>query len=320
MQYKDYYKILGLERGAGADEIKKAYRLLARKYHPDVSKEADAEERFKEVAEAYEVLKDPEKRAAYDQLGTYRSGQEFRPPPDWERHFAGREFEFGTGRGGFDFSDFFSELFGGPQQRAGHARSGRGFASRGQDVEASVELALEQALLGTEASFQLAVPEIGAQGVPRRVPRTIKVRIPKGVTDGQTMRVPGKGGHGTGGAADGDLYLHIAIKPHPLYKPVEHDLYLEVPVSPWEAALGANVVIPTPEGKAHLRIPAGVRAGQKLRLAGKGLPKPGGRGSGDLYAVIQIAVPKSLSEREKSLFEELAQASRFDPRSHFGEH
>lgn len=319
MQYKDYYKILGVERGAGADEIKKAYRLLARKYHPDVSKEANAEERFKEVAEAYEVLKDPEKRAAYDQLGTYRPGQEFRPPPDWEKHFAGREFEFRNAGGGFDFSDFFSELFGGAPREA-RGRGGRSFAMRGQDVEASVELTLEQALHGTEASFQLAVPEIDAQGGPRRTSRTIKVRIPKGVSDGQTMRVPGKGGRGAGGSTDGDLYLHIAIKPHPLYKPVDHDLYLEVPVAAWEAALGANVVIPTPEGKAHLKVPAGVRTGQKLRLAGKGMPKPGGHGAGDLYAVIQIVVPKTLNEREKSLFEELAQGSRFNPRSHFGEH
>ena len=311
MEYKDYYKILGLARDAGADEVKKAYRRLARKYHPDVSKEPDAEERFKEVAEAYEVIKDPEKRAAYDQLGTYKPGQEFRPPPDWEKHFRTFHFDSGGGRPGFDFSDFFSELFG------GSAPQGTGFAKRGEDMEAAVQLTLEEALHGTEAEFQIMVPEADARGVIRRVPRRIAVRIPKGVTHGQTMRVPGKGGRGFGGSAGGDLYLKVAFRAHPLFRPAEHDLYLEVPLTPWEAALGATVVIPTLEGQARLKIPAGVRAGQKLRLAGRGLPKPAGHGSGDLFAVLQIVVPPVPSEREKALFEELKQVSDFNPRRHF---
>ena len=315
MQYKDYYKILGVDRDATADQVKKAYRLLARKYHPDVSKEPNAEEKFKEVAEAYEVLKDAEKRAAYDQLGTYQAGQDFRPPPDWDKHFRTFHADLGGGRGGagFDFSDFFSELFGG----AHAGPRGRGFAMRGQDVEASVQLSLEEALHGTEASFQIAVPEADADGVVRRVPRQVKVRIPKGVIDGQTMRVPGKGGRGFGGSPDGDLYLKIKFRPHAVFRPADHDLYLEVPITPWEATLGATVNIPTAEGRARLKIPAGVRAGQKLRLHGKGLPKPGGRGAGDLFTVIQIVVPPAPSDEEKALFKELERVSRFNPRQHF---
>jgi len=317
MQYKDYYKILGVTRDASADAIKKAYRLLARKYHPDVSKEADAEEKFKEVAEAYEVLKDPEKRSAYDQLGTWQPGQDFRPPPDWQRHAHGFHFQTGDTGAGFDFSDFFSELFGGA---AAGGRRDQGFVARGQDVEATVELTLQQALHGTETSFQLAVPETDASGHFRRVARQVKARIPRGVSDGQTMRVPGKGGRGFGGAPDGDLYLKIRFRPHPLLRPVEHDLYIEVPVAPWEAALGATVDIPTLEGHARLRIPAGGRAGQKLRLSGKGLPKPGGHGFGDLFAVLQVVVPGTLTDQEKALFEELARSSGFEPRQHFKGH
>jgi curved DNA-binding protein len=313
MKYKDYYKILGLKRDASAEDIKKAYRKLARKYHPDVSKEPNAEEKFKEVAEAYEVLKDAEKRAAYDQLGHYRAGQEFRPPPDWERQFAG-------GRGGFtqfsdlDFGDLFAELFGAtPGARRG--RSAR-FAMSGQDYEVNVELTLEDAYRGAEVSFNLSVPEAGAGGTVRRVPKTVKVRVPKGVTDGQRMRVPGKGGPGIDGGTDGDLYLNITLKPHRLFKPSGHDLYLEVPIAPWEAALGVNAEIPTLEGQVRLKIPPGAKAGQKLRLASRGLPKPGG-GHGDLYAVLQIVTPQAISEREKTLYEALAAASNFNPRSHF---
>jgi curved DNA-binding protein len=313
MQYKDYYKTLGLARGATPDAIKKAYRSLARKYHPDVSKEKNAEERFKEVAEAYEVLKDPEKRAAYDRLGTWQPGQDFRPPPGWEG--GARGFSFGSGDAGIDFSDFFAELFGGGARAGGRRQPD--FSRAGQDVEATVELSVEQALHGTEASFEVRAPEPDASGHLRRNTRQIKVRIPKGVTDGQVMRVPGKGGRGMAGGRDGNLFLTIRFRPHPLFRSEGHDLYLDLPVSPWEAALGATVEIPTPEGHARLRIPAGVRSGQKLRLAGKGLPAAGGETAGDLLAVIQIVVPPSLSERERALFEELGHASSFQPRSHF---
>ncbi len=310
MKYKDYYQILGVDRKASLEEIKKAYRRLARKYHPDVSKEPDAEERFKDVQEAYEVLKDPEKRQAYDELGHYQAGQEFRPPPGWEQHF-------GPGFGNFehifaegDLADLFEVLTG--RARTGPRR--RGFGMRGQDYEVPVELTLEQAYHGTEITLNLETTEIDPAGALRRVVRPVTVRIPKGVTDGQKMRVPGRGGAGVGAEAAGDLYLHIRLKPHPLFKPNGHDLYLKLPVTPWEAALGASVEVPTLSGRVRVKVPAGVTAGQSLRLAGKGLPKPEG-GYGDLYAVIQIVVPPSLSPRERALFEELSRASTFNPRS-----
>jgi len=310
MRYKDYYKVLGVARDARPEEIKKAYRLLARKFHPDVSREPNAEDRFKEVQEAYEVLKDREKRVAYDQLGAWRPGQDFRPPPEWGERFGRTRSGFGPEAAGF--SDFFAELFGG-----GRGHAGGGFAMRGQDIDATVELPLRQALTGTEASFRLAIPEWDASGRMTAVERSVKVRIPRGVTDGEKLRVPGKGGHGAGGGPAGDLYLTVVFLPDPLFRTSGHDAWLEVPIAPWEAALGADIEIPTLEGKARLKIPAGSRAGQKLRLAGKGLPRPGGRGHGDLYALIQIAVPPSPSERERSLFEELARSSSFDPRRHF---
>ena len=315
MKYKDYYEILGVARDASDEDIRKAYRKLARKYHPDVSKEANAEERFKEIGEAYEVLKDKDKRAAYDRLGRHRPGEEFRPPPDWTDEFARG---FGGARGGFaeevDLSDLFSELFGGAGAR-GRAR-GRGFAMPGQDYEATVQLTLEEAARGTEVSLNLNVPEYDAEGMPRRVPRTATVRIPKGATDGQKLRVPGKGGPGVNGGPAGALYLDIRLRPHRLFRPSGHDLYLELPVAPWEAALGASVEVPTLNGKVRLRIAPGSRAGQQLRLAGKGLPRPGG-GHGDLYAVLQVVTPSAVSARERELYEELARVSNFDPRSHF---
>jgi curved DNA-binding protein len=305
MKYKDYYATLGVERTAGEDEIKKSYRRLARKYHPDVSKEPDAEERFQEVAEAYEVLKDAEKRKAYDELGRYQPGQDFRPPPDWEGRFGG----------GFEqaFSDLdLGDLFGAFAGRS--ARGGRGFAMRGQDLEVPVELGIEQAYHGAELNLALHAGEIGEDGAARRVPRTVKVRIPPGVTDGQSMRVPGKGGPGVGGGAAGDLYLAIRFRPHRLYRSSGHDLYLRLPVTPSEAALGATVEVPTLAGSVRLKVPPGVGSGQNLRLAGRGLPRPQG-GHGDLYATVQIVVPPGLSDRERDLYRDLAQASHFDPRA-----
>lgn len=312
MQYKDYYATLGVARDAKPEAIKKAYRLLARKYHPDVSKEQDAEARFKEVAEAYEVLKDPDKRAAYDRLGRHEPGQEFRPPPGWQAH--GGDSPFGrAGMGGAEFSDFFTELFG-----LGGRRAGGGFAMRGQDVEARMEISLEQAMHGAEAEIAVPATEMGADGLARRSTRNVKLRIPKGVTDGQVLRVPGRGGKGRGGAPDGDLYLAVGLRAHPLFRPVGHDLYLDVPVAAWEAALGGGVEIDTPAGRARLKLGPGTRSGAKLRLAGKGLPKPGGHGAGDLYAVIRIVVPDTLTAREKELFEELARVSAFNPRTRQG--
>ncbi len=310
MKYKDYYKVLGVERSASEDDIKKAYRRLARKYHPDVSKEADAKEKFQEVSEAYETLRDKEKRAAYDSLGSgFRPGQDFRPPPDWFDRFGGGRSE---DLGGVDLSELFESLgafgratgFGRRGGARGERFGGRPIAFPGEDYEVPVRLTLEEAYRGAERSVQL-------DG------RSFTARIPRGATDGQRLRLAGKGGPGANGGPPGDLYLQIQLEPHPLFRASGHDLDLDVPLAPWEAALGAQVDIPTLEGRVTLKIPPGSRAGQKLRLAGKGLPRPRG-GAGDLYAVLEIAVPADLTEREKQLFEELRKASRFDPRSRFG--
>jgi len=297
MKYKDYYKVLGVERGASEDEIKKAYRKLARKYHPDVSKEANAKEKFQEVSEAYETLRDKEKRAAYDSLGSgFRQGQDFRPPPDWFDRFGG------GGRAedlhGVDLGELFESmgLFG----RAGR-RSRRSFA--GEDYEIPVRLTLEEAARGTERTVQLDGGSFTA-------------RIPKGATDGLRLRLRAKGGAGVNGGPAGDLYLTIALEPHALFRPSGHDLDIEVPLAPWEAALGAEVQVPTLEGRVTMKVPPGSKAGQKLRLAGKGLPRPGG-GAGDLYVLLSIAVPATLTEAEKKLYEQLRDSSHFDPRARF---
>jgi curved DNA-binding protein len=314
MKYRDYYAALGVARDASAADIKKAYRKLAQKYHPDVSKEKDAEEKFKEVAEAYQTLKDPEKRAAYDKLGAaYQPGQEFRPPPDWEAQFAGGE------RGqSFSFDDLdLSDLFENLGSRAGRGtRSRASFAIPGEDYEAAVRMSLEDALRGALVELNLNVPEIDADGRMRRVPKTIKARIPKGATDGQRLRLRGQGGKGINGGRDGDLYLDIALQPHPLFRPSGHDLYLDLPLAPWEAALGGTIEVPTLDGAVNLTIPAATNTGRKLRLAKKGLPRPGG-GEGDLYAIVQIVNPTVLGDRERELFTQLSAASRFDPRAHF---
>jgi curved DNA-binding protein len=315
MKYKDYYGILGVERGASADDIKKSYRKLAQKHHPDVSKEKGAEEKFKEIAEAYQTLKDPEKRAAYDQLGSgYKPGEEIRPPPDWERQF--REARSGDGAFSFDdldLSDLFESLSRG---RRGGGRARANMAIAGEDYEVTVRLPLEDAYSGTQVDLNLSVPEYDAEGRVRHVPKTIKARIPKGATDGQRLRLRGQGGKGINGGRDGDLYLNIALAPHPLFRPSGHDLYLDLPLAPWEAALGATIEVPTLGGSVNLKVPPGTTAGRKLRLGKKGLPKPGG-GEGDLYAIVQIVNPTTLTERERELFGELASNSRFNPRRHF---
>ncbi|HTO45172.1 MAG TPA: DnaJ C-terminal domain-containing protein [Burkholderiales bacterium] len=313
MKYKDYYRILGVERSANEEVIKKAYRKLARKYHPDVSKEKDAEEKFKEVSEAYEVLKDADKRKAYDTMGFYQPGQEFRPPPDWEQQFRG------GGAQDMEDLDLFELLSGLGIGRGGFRARGGGAGLRmpGQDYEVTAHLNVEDVARGTELEVPMTVSEVSGDGQLHRTTRTVKVRIPKGATQGQRLRVPGKGGAGHGGGPDGDLYVNIELKPHDLFRVTGHDLYLEVPVAPWEAALGAEVQIPTLDGRVSVKVPAASRAGQKLRVRGKGLPRPGG-GEGDLYAVLQIVTPSVLSEREKELYRELQQASSFNPRGHFG--
>jgi len=311
MKYKDYYAILGVAHGASDEEIKKAYRRLARKYHPDVSREPNAKERFQEVAEAYETLKDKEKRAAYDGLGSHRAGQDFQPPPDWQQRFhAGGMDDLG----GIDLSDLFASL----GARSGHGFRGGEIRMPGEDYEVTVHLSLEEAMRGTEVALELTVREIAQDGRLARTPKSIRARIPPGVTDGQKLRLRGKGGSGINGGRDGDLYLNIALRPHPLFRASGHDLYLDVPVAPWEAALGAEIEIPTLAGRVALKIPAGSKAGQRLRLAGKGLPNPHGA-AGNLYAVLSVAVPSVLNDRERKLFEELRGASSFNPRGHFAQ-
>ncbi|MCC7549104.1 MAG: DnaJ domain-containing protein [Burkholderiales bacterium] len=318
MKYKDYYQTLGVERDASEDAIKKAYRKLARKYHPDVSKEKNAEEKFKEVGEAYEVLQDPEKRAAYDQMGAYQPGQDFRPPPGWGERF-GASDGFGA-QGGFedlndlDLFDILAGLGGRGAFRGSRAQAG---ATPGRDAEVAVTVGVEDLLHGAEIEIPLNFTQIQPDGRLQRVTRTTKVRIPKGASDGQRLRVPGKGAPGQGGPA-GDLYIDIRLRPHELFKVTGHDLYLEVPVAPWEAALGASVDIPTLTGKVALKVPPGSRAGQKLRVRGRGLPRPKSEERGDLYAVLQVVTPSSMSEQEKDLYRELARVSSFNPRGHFG--
>jgi len=309
MKYKDYYRVMGVERKASADEIKSAYRKLARKYHPDVSKEPGAEEKFKELGEAYETLKDPEKRAAYDQLGSHSPGQEFRPPPGWEQQFGDGKFSFDD----LDLGDLFSGMAG-RMHRAG--RGGGKIRMPGQDYEVTAHITLEDAYRGTEVDLDLEVPEYDENGFPHRVRRAFKARIPKGATDGQRLRLPGKGGKGLNGGRDGDLYLNIALHPHRLFRVSGHDLFLDLPLAPWEAVLGTNVLVPTLAGSVRLKVPPGTHAGRQLRLAGRGLPKPHG-GEGDLYAIVQIVVPTVTSERERALFKEIAEASTFNPRGHF---
>jgi len=309
MKYKDYYGILGVERGASAEDIKKAYRKLAHRYHPDVSKDPEGEEKFKEVAEAYETLKNPEKRAAYDQLGSYRPGQDFQPPPDWRKQFGDSQFSFED----VDLADLFAGL------AAGRHHAGRGtgqFRMPGQDYEVTAHISLEEAHRGTEVELNLSVPEHDGKGLLHRVPRTFKVRIPKGATDGQRLRLAGRGGKGLNGGRDGDLYLNIALHPHPLFRVSGHDLYLDLPLAPWEAVLGATVEVPTLGGPVRLKVPPNTHAGQQLRLSRRGLPRPNG-GEGDLFAIAQIAVPTAASERERELFKQLAESSTFNPRGRF---
>jgi curved DNA-binding protein len=308
MKYVDYYQVLGVERDATPEQIKKAYRKLAHKYHPDVSKADGAEEKFKEVAEAYATLKDPEKRAAYDDLGSHSQGQEFTPPPQWQTHF--------SDGGAADFSDVdLSDLlaaFAAARQAGAQGRQHPPL--RGQDFETTLPVTLEQIHDGAETEVTLAIPDYDAQGLPHRVPRTYRVRIPKGAADGQRLRLPGKGGTGLNGGQPGDLYLVIRIQPHPVYRIDGRDLYADLTLSPWEAALGGPVQISTLGGPVEMTIPPGTVAGRKLRLSGRGLPSSGGK-PGDLYAVARIDIPKTLSDRERELFTQLAAASTFNPRS-----
>jgi len=313
MDYKDYYKSLGVKRDATQDEIKRAYRKLARKYHPDISKEASAAERFKEINEANEVLKDPKKRKAYDRLGSnWQSGEEFRPPPDW-----GGDTDFGaggfSGSGAGAFSDFFESLFG--QARGGGVGRGRSFSMRGEDQQAKVLIGIEDAYHGSTQTLTLQKPQMGQGGQVHMREQRLDVKIPKGIRPGQRIRLAGQGSPGHGEAPAGDLYLEVAFRPHPYYRVEGSDLYVDLPVAPWEAALGAKVKIPTPDGMVTLTIPADSKQGSKLRLKGRGLPA---QEKGDLYAVLTIVLPSAKTKEEKSLYEQMAQEMAFNPRAHLG--
>ncbi len=321
VEYKDYYKILGVARNASADDIKKAYRKLARKFHPDVSKEKDAEVRFKEINEANEVLQDPDKRAAYDQLGAdWQQGQSFRPPPGWGQ---GPGFRRSTGGGAefggdaTDFSEFFSSLFG--RSRGGMGgmggRGGEAFQGRGQDHEAKVTIDLEDSFAGATRSVSLRVPDVDEHGGRRERLRELQVRIPKGIREGQKIRLAGQGGPGFGSGKAGDLLLEIAFAPHRFYRADGRDLHVTLPVTPWEAALGATVKAPTPTGVVEVSIPPGSQPGRKLRLKGRGLP---GEPAGDLYLSMEIVAPPADTPRARELYEAMAKDVPFDPREALG--
>ncbi|MDP1969882.1 MAG: DnaJ C-terminal domain-containing protein [Methylobacter sp.] len=314
MQYKDYYKIMGLSRNSTQDEIKRAYRKLARKYHPDVSKERDAEAKFKELGEAYEVLKDPQKRAAYDRLGTnWKAGEDFRPPPNWDEGFEFKGGGFAGGDAGA-FSDFFEQLSG----RAGFRPSGHEphqFHARGQDTHAKIYVDLEDSVRGTTRNISLSAPEMDAQGHVQVKHRSLNIKIPKGVKPGQHIRLSGQGDPGSGGGKSGDLLLEIAFNAHSLYRVSETDIYLDLPVTPWEAALGAKIKVPTPEGNIDLKIPPNSRQGSKLRLKGRGLPA---KTPGDFFVVLQIALPPASTERAKAIYRTMQQELDFNPRLSLG--
>ncbi|MDO6461462.1 DnaJ C-terminal domain-containing protein [Granulosicoccaceae sp. 1_MG-2023] len=307
MQYKDYYDILGVAREASQDEIKKAYRKLARKYHPDVSKEASAEERFKEIGEAYEVLRDPEKRSAYDQLGhNWKQGQDFNPPPGWEGGFGfgGTAHQGGAGFGGGSFSDFFESLFGEGLNR-GHASYGGagGFRqARGEDQHARISIDIEDAYQGATRTLTL-----GEGPSARR----LKVKIPKGIRAGQKIRLSGQGAPGMAGGPAGDLQLEVAFRPHPLYTVDGSDVTLELPVTPWEAALGATIDVPTPGGKVTVSIPAGSGQGKRLRLRGKGLP---GKTPGDFYVRLKLTLPEATTDEARALYKSMQEKLDYNPR------
>jgi curved DNA-binding protein len=317
MEFRDYYEILGVARTASAEDIKKSYRRLARKYHPDVSKEKDAEQKFKEVQEAYEVLKDPEKRAAYDQLGSdWKSGQQFRPPPDWASGFefgGGSSRARGSGAHAFTeegFSDFFSSLFGGASPFGAGARRQQ---QSGRDHHARIDIELEEAFGGGTRTLDLKRPELKPDGTLELRSHTVRVTIPAGVTDGQLIRLTGQGEAAPGGGRPGDLYLEVRIRPHRLYQVEGRDVTLTLPIAPWEAALGATVTVPTLGGQVDMHVPPDAQSGQKLRLRGRGLP---GQPPGDAYVQLKVVLPPANSPAARELYEEMrAKLGSFDPRA-----
>lgn len=307
VEYKDYYQTLGVEKNASADDIKKAYRKLVRKYHPDVSKESDAEKRTKELNEAYDVLGDAEKRSAYDELGRgHRHGQPFEPPPDW-----GAGYDFGGG--GADAEGFFSDLFAHAGRRG--QRGGAQFKMRGDDVHASITIPLHDAYHGASRTVTMRAPERDAQGRVVMRERSLSVNIPKGVVPGQQLRLAGQGHPGVNGGANGDLFLEIQLQPDPRYRVEGRDVYENVPVAPWEAALGAQIDVPTPSGQVQVTVPAGSQSGRKLRLKGRGIP---GHPAGDLYLILDLVLPPAKDDRARELYQQMARDMAFNPRAGIG--
>lgn len=326
MKYTDYYAALGVDRQATQAEIKQAYRKLAHKYHPDISKDAEGESKFKEVAEAYRVLKDEEKRAEYDQLGVHKAGEEFSPrgsSGDYSQYAQ----QYGDTDASFadvDMADLMAAFAAARNGGAGGGGSGGhagGFSRQpwpqdGQDFEIEEPVTLEQMYAGSEIDVSVSLPEADAQGMLHRVPRTFRVKVPKGAEDGQRLRLPGKGGPGAQGGKQGDLYIVMRVLPHPLYRVDGKELYMDLPLTPWEAILGASVQVPTLGGAVEMNIPAGTVNGRRLRLTKRGLPKADGS-MGDLYAVVRIDVPKEITPQQRELVEQLAASSSFNPRTHF---
>ena len=307
MKFRDYYEILGVPRTATPDEIKAAYRKLARKYHPDVSKEPNAEARFKELGEAHEVLKDPEKRALYDQMGSqWKSGQDFKPSPGWD---AGFEFRGGEPGGDFDPDDFFEAFFGRRGQGGGARRPN--VHAQGEDHHAKVMIDLLDAFRGAQRTITLRMPSYDAQGRMVSRERTLDVNIPKGIRAGQHLRLAGQGGPGVGKGGPGDLYLEVGFNPHPIFRVDDRDIHVDLRLAPWEAALGAKVEAPTPEGPIQLTIPPGSSGGRQMRLKGRGIP---GTPPGDLYVALAIALPPADTEASREAYQAMARAFKFNPR------
>jgi curved DNA-binding protein len=312
MEYRDYYEILGVDRDATQDAIKQAYRRLARKYHPDVSKEAEAEKKFKDLGEAYEVLKDPEKRAAYDKFGSnWQTGQDFEPPPNWD---AGFEFKGAGYTGGtdHDYSDFFESLFGRTGYTGGGARRST-FQMKGEDQHAKIVIRLADAYHGSQQNITLTRATVDENGRVTTRPHNLQVTIPKGIIEGQRIRLEGQGMPGTGGAPAGDLYLEIAFAEDPIFHAEKRDIHLELPITPWEAALGATITVPTLGGKVQLKIPAGSQGGKKLRLKGRGLSTATKKG--DQIVTLRIVVPEAKTQEQKKWYRKMAEIMPVNPRN-----
>ncbi|MGD9947931.1 MAG: DnaJ C-terminal domain-containing protein [Desulfobulbus sp.] len=313
MEYKDYYKILGVERNASQDQIKQAYRKMARKYHPDVNKETSAENRFKDIGEAYEVLKDPEKRVAYDQFGAnWREGQNFEPPPNWDTGFEFRGAGY-TGADASQFSDFFESLFG-KEQRSTHRQ--HTFRMRGEDQHARIMISLRDSYLGAEKSITLNRPVTDQQGQIHLQPHALNLKIPRGIIEGQRIRLEGQGLPGYGDAPAGDLFLEIAFEDDRFFHAEKRDVHLILPITPWEAALGASLTVPTLGGNVQLKIPKGSQGGKKLRLKGKGLCA--GSQPGDQIITLRIVVPEPTTKEQRELYAEMAKKMPVNPRTELG--